>query len=154
VCSGEVFVRRMFIDLIGLLPTPAERERFVADADPKKRETLVDALLARDEFRDLWVMNWAEVLQIRTINGISPKGLQLYDQWLRQRVKKGDTFDQIVKDLLLAVGGTFENPVVNYFQTETSPILLAENAAQVFLGTRVQCAQCHNHPFGRWTMDD
>jgi hypothetical protein len=154
VCSDEVFVRRVFVDLIGLLPTPAEREKFVADADPKRREKLVDALLNRDEFRDLWVMKWAEVLQIRTINGISPKGLQLYDQWLRQRVKKGDTLDQIVKDLIPAVGGTFENPAVNYFQTETAPQLLAENVAQVFLGTRVQCAQCHNHPFDRWTMDD
>jgi hypothetical protein len=154
VCSDEVFVRRVYIDLIGLLPTPAEREKFLADADPKKREKLVDSLLARGEFSDIWVMKWAELLQIRTVNGISPKGLQLYDKWLRDRVKKGDTLDTIVKDLIPAVGGTFENPAVNYFQTETSPLLLAENVAQVFLGTRVQCAQCHNHPFDRWTMDD
>jgi len=154
VCSDETFVRRAYVDLIGLLPTPAERAAFLADADAKKREKLVDKLIAREEFRDIWVMKWAELLQIRTINGISSKGLQLYDKWLREKVRGGASIDQIVKELLPAVGGTFENPAVNYFQTETAPQLLAENVAQVFLGTRIGCAQCHNHPFDRWTMDD
>jgi hypothetical protein len=154
LCSDEVFLRRVYIDLIGLLPTPAERAKFLADPDPKKRARLVDVLLKRDEFRDLWVMKWAELLQIRTANGISPKGLRLYDSWLRDRVRAGATLDRIVSELLPASGGTFENPAVNYYQTETSPQLLAENVAQVFLGTRIQCAQCHNHPFDRWTMDD
>jgi hypothetical protein len=154
VCTDEVFLRRVYIDLIGLLPTPVEREKFLAYADPKKRAKLVDTLLKRDEFRDLWVMKWAELLQIRTVNGISPKGLRLYDRWLRDRVRAGATLDRIVSELLPASGGTFENPAVNYYQTETSPQLLAENVAQVLLGTRIQCAQCHNHPFDRWTMDD
>ena len=154
VCTDEAFVRRAYVDLIGLLPTPAERTAFLADADGKKREKLVDKLLERNEFRDIWTMKWAELLQVRTANGISPKGLQLYDGWLRSRVKAGATIDRIVRELLPAVGGTFENPAVNYYQTETTPALLAENVAQVFLGTRVGCAQCHNHPFDRWTMDD
>ncbi len=154
VCTDEEFLRRVYIDLIGLLPTPAERAKFLADASPKKRAKLVDELLKRDEFRDLWVMKWAELLQIRTANGISPKGLRLYDRWLRDRVRAGATLDRIVSELLPAAGGTFENPAVNYYQTETSPQLLAENVAEVFLGTRIQCAQCHNHPFDRWTMND
>jgi hypothetical protein len=154
LCTDEVFVRRAYLDLIGLLPTPAEREKFLADADPKKREKLVDTLIARPEFADIWVMKWAEVFQIRTANGLSPKGLLLYDKWLRDRIRSGATIDQVVKELLPASGGTFENPAVNYYQTETSPQLMAENVAQVFLGTRIQCAQCHNHPFDRWTMDD
>jgi hypothetical protein len=154
VCTDEVFLRRVYIDLLGLLPTSAERAKFLADADPKKRAKLVDELLKRDEFRDLWVMKWAELLQIRTANGISPKALRLYDRWLRDRVRAGATLDRIVSELLPASGGTFENPAVNYYQTETSPQLLAENVAEVFLGTRIQCAQCHNHPFDRWTMND
>ena len=154
VCNDEVFVRRVFIDLIGLVPTPAEREAFLADRDPKKREKLVDTLLERKDFRDMWVMKWAELLQVRTINGISAKGLKLYDGWLRDRIRKGATVDQVLQDVLPAIGGTFENPAANYYQTETDPNLLAENIAQVFLGTRIQCAQCHNHPFDRWTMDD
>jgi hypothetical protein len=154
LCTDEAFVRRVFIDIVGLLPSSSERDKFLADPDPKKREKLVDALLQREEFLDIWGMKWAEVLQVHTTNGISPKGLQLYDKWLRGRVKDGATIDRIARDLLSAAGGTFENPAVTYFQTETTPQLLGENVAEVFLGTRIQCAQCHNHPFDRWTMDD
>ncbi len=99
-------------------------------------------------------MKWAELLQIRTANGLSPKGLQLYDAWLRGRVRDGVTIDRIARELLPATGGSFDNPAVSYFQTETTPQQIAENVAQVFLGTRIQCAQCHNHPFDRWTLDD
>jgi hypothetical protein len=154
LCTDEAFLRRVYIDLIGLLPAPAERQKFLTDSDPKKREKLVDALLERDEFKDIWVMKWAEILQIRTANGMSKKALLLYDKWLRDRIRAGVTIDRVVRDLLPANGGTFENPAVNYYQTETTPALLAENVAQVFLGTRIQCAQCHNHPFDRWTMND
>lgn len=153
-CSDETFLRRVFIDLIGLLPTAERRQAFLDDPDPKKREKLIDELLERDEFLDLWVMKWAEMLQIRTANGLSPKGLLLYDAWLRDRVRSGATIDKIAHELLPASGGTFENPATSYYQTETTPQLLAENVAQALLGTRIQCAQCHNHPFDRWTMDD
>src|SRR5262249_4585339 len=114
-CSDEAFLRRVFIDLLGLLPTPVERAKVLADTDPKKREKLVDVLLEREEFRDIWVMKWAELLQIRTVNGISEKGLQLYDKWLRDRIRSGVTIDRVVHELLAANGGTFENPAVNYF---------------------------------------
>jgi hypothetical protein len=154
LCSDEVFLRRVYIDLIGLLPTPEQHKAFLDDPSPNKRDEVVDALIARDEFRDQWVMQWAEMLQIRTSNGVSPKGLQLYDKWLRERVHAGTTIDKIVRELIPATGGTFENPATSYYQTETTPQLLAEGAAQAFLGTRIQCAQCHNHPFDRWTMDD
>jgi hypothetical protein len=154
VCDDETFLRRAYIDVIGLLPSPAERDRFLADANPGKRAALADALIARDEFLDIWVMKWAELLQIRTANGLSPKGLERYDAWLRSRVRSGVTIDRIAAELLAATGGSFDNPAVSYFQTETTPQLIAENVAQVFLGTRIQCAQCHNHPFDRWTLDD
>ena len=153
-CSDEVFLRRVYVDLIGMLPTTQERSEFLAETDSEKRSKLVDALLARPEFQDIWVMKWAEMLQIRTVNGVSPKGLQLYDRWLRERIHSGVTIDQVVQELIPATGGTFDNPATSYYQTETTPQLLAENMAQAFLGTRIQCAQCHNHPFDRWTMDD
>ncbi|HEV3164393.1 MAG TPA: DUF1549 and DUF1553 domain-containing protein [Isosphaeraceae bacterium] len=154
VCSDETFLRRAYVDLIGLLPTAEDRARFLSDTNPDKRSVLIDSLLARSEFLDIWVMRWAELLQIRTANGLSPKGLQRYDSWLRDRVRAGVTIDKIARDLLPATGGSFDNPAVSYFQTETTPSLIAENVAQVFLGTRIQCAQCHNHPFDRWTLDD
>ncbi len=149
VCSDETFLRRAYLDLIGLLPTSEDRAKFLADTNPKKRSELIDSLLARSEFLDIWVMRWAELLQIRTANGLSPKGLQQYDAWLRDKVRAGVTIDTIARELIAATGGSFDNPAVSYFQTETTPSLIAENVAQVFLGTRIQCAQCHNHPFDR-----
>ncbi len=154
LCSDEVFLRRVYLDLIGLLPTATDRDQFLTSDSPNRREELVDTLLARPEFSDLWVMKWAELLQIRTANGVSPKGLLLYDRWLRDRIYAGMTIDKVIQELLPATGGTFDNPATSYYQTETTPQLLAENVAQSFLGMRIQCAQCHNHPFDRWTMDD
>jgi hypothetical protein len=154
LCGDEVFLRRVFIDLVGLLPTSAEQKEFARDADPDKRTKVIDRLLARREFLDLWIMRLGELLQLRGNNGMSDKGLLLYDRWLREQVHQGKPLDELLAELLPAQGGTFENPAVNYFQTETTPQILAENIAQVFLGTRIQCAQCHNHPFDRWTMDD
>lgn len=154
VCSDDVFLRRATIDLTGRLPSPEELRAFQADPAADKRSRMIDQLLESPDFTELWVMRWAELLQIRTSNGVSPKGLLLYDRWLRERVRAGVTIDKIVKELLPATGGTFENPATSYYQTETTPQLLAENVAQSFLGTRIQCAQCHNHPFDRWTMDD
>ncbi len=154
VCSDEVFLRRVTIDLTGLLPTPQERDDFLTDTAPDKRAKLVDTLMARDAFLDQWMMKFAELLQIRTANGASRKSLLLYDRWLRAQMRSGATIDQIIAQLLPATGGTFENPATSYYQTETTPQLLSENIAQALLGTRIQCAQCHNHPFDRWTMDD
>jgi hypothetical protein len=154
VCDDETFLRRAFIDLIGRLPSPVEREQFLADSRNEKRVLLADDLMKRAEFLDMWIMKWAELLQIRTTNGLSPKGLERYDSWLRDRIHSGVTIDRIAAELLAASGGSFDNPAVTYFQTETTPQLIAENVAQVFLGTRIQCAQCHNHPFDRWTLED
>ncbi|MBU6172584.1 MAG: DUF1549 domain-containing protein, partial [Planctomycetes bacterium] len=154
IASDEQFLRRVYIDMIGLLPTVVEYEEFMSDRSADKRSRMIERLVQRPEFKDVWVMKWAELLQIRTSNGVSPKALRLYDQWLREAVHRGDRIDQLVCRILPATGGTLENPATNYYQTETTPQLIAENVAQVFLGTRIQCAQCHNHPFDRWTMDD
>jgi len=155
VCDDEAFLRRVSLDLVGLLPTPADRARFLTDSAPDKRARLVDELIARKEFVEIWVMKWAEILQIRSQgNDVSPKGAILYHQWLDRRIAANEPVDRMVRDLLTASGGTFASPPTNYFQLERNTLKLAENVAQAFLGTRIQCAQCHNHPFDRWTMDD
>ncbi len=154
VTTDQQFLRRATLDLVGRLPDTEQLDRFVNDPASDKRDRLVDALISESDFKKIWIMHWAELLQIRTSNGMSPKALALYDQWLRQCVDEGKNIDQIVQELLPSSGGTFSNPAANYYQTETSPQLVAESVAQVFLGTRIQCAQCHNHPFDRWTMDD
>ncbi|MDB6076298.1 MAG: hypothetical protein JWO82_45 [Akkermansiaceae bacterium] len=156
LCGDEVFLRRVFLDIVGHLPEPSERERFLADTSDKKREALVDDLLTRKEFFDIWVMKWSELLQIRSfdVGQVSYKATLGYFEWLRGKIVSGEPFNNIVKELLSAEGGTFANPPTNFFQLEQNPLKLTENVAQVFMGTRIQCAQCHNHPFDRWTMDD
>ncbi len=158
VCDDETYIRRVFIDIVGRLPEPSEREKFLADTDPKKREALVDELISRKEFSEMWVMKWAELLQIRTFNNgpqqVSYKAALGYYNWLRDRIAGNMPFNDIVRELLSSEGGTFSSPATNFFQIEQDPLKLTENVAQVFMGTRIQCAQCHNHPFDRWTMDD
>jgi hypothetical protein len=131
---------------------------FLADKNPNKRSALIDSLLERKEFTELWVMKWAELLQIRSsINNNQPpfyKNALLYYNWLSERIGKNVPINEIVVELLAATGGTVSSPAVNFYQTELDQLKLTENVAQVFMGMRIQCAQCHNHPFDRWTMDD
>ncbi|HEX8911486.1 MAG TPA: DUF1549 domain-containing protein, partial [Humisphaera sp.] len=155
LCSDEVFARRLYLDVVGLLPTPEQVSEFVADADPKKREKLVDKLLERKEFVELWVMKFAELLRIRSDNQqVSYKAALSYFNWLQDQIANNVPMDQVVQKLLSADGGTFNNPATNYYQIERDTLKVAEDAAQVFMGMRIQCAQCHNHPFDRWTQDD
>ncbi|MGL4549733.1 MAG: DUF1549 domain-containing protein, partial [Gemmataceae bacterium] len=154
VCDDETFLRRVYVDVIGVLPTVEEYDRFVASKDPAKREKLVDELLGRKEFAELWVLKWAELLQIRSSLQVSYKAMLLYYEWLQGKIAKNVPVDEWVRELLGASGGTFKSPATNYYQNETDIIKVTENVAQVFMGMRIQCAQCHNHPFDRWTMDD
>lgn len=157
LCSDEIFLRRIFIDITGMLPTSAQREQFLADSDPKKREKLIDSLLDRKEFIELWVMKWAELLKIRSDpgqQGYSYKAALRYYDWLKDSLQHNVPFDQIVRDLIGSSGGSFDAPQTNYYVFERETLKLAQNTAQVFMGIRVQCAQCHNHPFDRWTLDD
>ncbi len=155
--DGE-FLRRVYVDVVGLVPKAEETRAFLADQNPKKRELLVDALLNKKEFTELWVMKWAELLQVRSgvNNNTAPfyKNTLLYYNWLQDRIAKNVPLNEIVVELLSASGGTVSNPPVNYYQMELDPIKVTENIAQVFMGMRIQCAQCHNHPFDRWTMND
>ncbi|MDB5313500.1 MAG: hypothetical protein JWO38_7702 [Gemmataceae bacterium] len=153
-CTDEVFVRRVYLDITGILPTPEEYARFIVSKLPNKRDLLVDELLDRKEFAELWVLKWAELLQIRSSNQVSYKAMLLYYNWLQDKIARNVPTDEWVRELLGANGGTFKNPVTNYYQLETDILKVTENVAQVFMGMRVQCAQCHNHPFDRWTMND
>ncbi len=158
LADDESFLRRVFLDVVGLPPTLEEREKFLADTRPDKRAVLIDDLLTRKEFTEMWVMKWAELLQIRTFNNgpnqVSYKAALNYYQWLRERIAGNMPFNELVREILSAKGGTFSSPATNYFQIEQDVLKLTENTAQIFMGTRIQCAQCHNHPFDRWTADD
>ena len=156
VCDDATFLRRASLDITGLLPEEEAAAKFLADTAPDKREKLVDELLGRKEFIELWVMKWAELLQIRSsnVNQVSYKSTLLYFNWLKDKLARNVPFNLIVQELLGSTGGTFTNPATNYYQIERDTLKVAENVAQVFMGMRLQCAQCHNHPFDQWTMDD
>ena len=153
VCSDEVFVRRAFLDVISALPTPDEVRAFLADQAADKRARLVDLLLQRPEFADAQAMAWAEVLGA-SAERMEQKGVTELTRWLRAAFAAGRPFDEVVRELLTSNGATFASPAANYWLAADQPHLLGEHTAQNFLGIRLQCAQCHNHPFENWTMDD
>lgn len=154
LCTDEEFLRRITIDITGQLPTEEEYSQFVNDVAPQKRQELIDRLLERKEFSEIWAMKFAQLLMIKSTINVSYKSAFLYNQWLTDKFARNVPIDEMVRELFGSTGGTFSNPATNYYQIETDTLKRAENAAQVFMGIRTQCAQCHNHPLDRWTMND
>ncbi|TWT37337.1 hypothetical protein KOR34_22850 [Posidoniimonas corsicana] len=155
LADDEEFLRRVTIDIAGRLPTVDERKVFLEDADPAKRAAKIDELLAGTEFAQVWAAKWCDLLMVRELpNRVEYKPMFLYSQWVTEQIAQDRPFDQVVRDLIGASGTSFDTPQVNFYQAEPDQKKIAENVAQVFLGIRIQCAQCHNHPFDRWTMDD
>lgn len=153
-CTDEEFLRRVTIDIVGLLPTEEEYLEYMADNSADKRAKLVDRLLERKEFSEIWAMKWAQLLMVKSNNQVSYKAAFQYSSWLTNQLANNQPIDQIVQKLIASSGGVFEQPATNFYQVERNTLKTAENVAQVFMGIRTQCAQCHNHPFDRWTMDD
>lgn len=153
LCSDAEFVRRAYLDCVGRLPTVAETRAFLADPDPAKRDKLIEALVELPEFADFWALKWADVLR-SSRKTIQVKGSYGFQVWLRGHLLRNTPWDEVVRELLTASGNTFANPPANYYRIVKDPQSLAETTAQLFLGVRMQCAKCHNHPFERWTQDD
>jgi hypothetical protein len=161
LCTDEEFVRRAYLDLCGILPSPEECRVFLVDAAPDKRARLIDVLLERPEFADLLAHKWLDVLRSNRLT-IQIKGSHTYHLWLRSHIERNTPWNKVVAELLSASGSTFANPPANYFRgpyDNGAPVVrsateLAESTAQLFFGIRLQCAKCHNHPFERWTQND
>ena len=151
--SDAEFLRRVFLDVIGQLPTLDETRAFLGDERPDKRELLIDRLLERPEFASFWASKWADILRL-TEKSVSKPGAEKYWRWLRRAFERNTPYDEFARSLLTSVGSTFENPAANYFRAATDSEDAAESTAQVFLGFRLACAKCHNHPFERWTQDN
>lgn len=154
LCDDATFIRRVTIDLSGTVPTAEEVIAFCKDPSAGKRSALIERLLQSDGFTRIWVLRFAEMLQIRSNRNVSVKATHLYHQWLKEQFQRSVPVDQIVTQLLCSTGSTFTSPESNFYEMEKDGLKIAENVAQSFMGTRIQCAQCHNHPFDRWTMDD
>ena len=144
---------RIYLDVLGILPTPDEVREFVADSSPTRRDRVIDRLLVRPEFYDFWALKFADVLRS---NGrlIQTKGAYVFHRWIRECLERNLPMDQLVRELLTSDGSTFKNPAANYYRISRDPESAVETTAQLFLGVRIQCAKCHNHPFERWTQDD
>jgi hypothetical protein len=153
LCTDAEFIRRAYLDVCGILPSPKEVRDFLADGSSNKRARLIDALLERPEYADFWALKWSDVFR-STRKAIQVKGTHVFQRWLRDRIVQNVGFDALVRELLTASGNTFANPPANYYRVARDPQNLAETTAQLFFGVRMQCAKCHNHPFERWTQDD
>jgi hypothetical protein len=153
LCTDNEFVRRVYLDLLGMLPSANEARAFVSDRRGDKRQRLIDELLRRPEFADFWALKWADLLRTEE-KVLDTKGVQAFHRWIRESIAVNKPLDQFVREILTARGSTYENPAANYLRALRDPVLRAESVAQLFLGTRLQCAKCHNHPFDRWTQND
>ncbi len=162
LCSDEAFIRRASLDVIGTLPTPAEVRTFLAETNPNKRSQLIDDLLQRPEFIDYWALQLGDLLQNRKerdhdVRGT--KGVRALHQWVRAQLLANRSWRDIATDVLLAEGSTSQNPAVGYFvvtvgEKPSDESEVADSVAQAFLGTRIGCARCHNHPLEKYTQDD
>lgn len=153
LCTDEQFIRRVSLDVLGILPDPEEVRAFVADRDENKRESLIDRLLARPEYSKFWAQKWGDLLRVST-KLIGKAGVHKFSRWLENSVATNQPYDQFASLILLAEGSTREQPAGNFFRSAADTSDSMETVAQVFLGTRIQCAKCHNHPFERWTQDN
>ena len=153
VCGDSTFLRRAYLDAIGRLPAPEEARAFLDDQGPDKRSRLVDRLVDRPEFADFWALKWADVLRNEE-KTMGEKGAWVFQRWLRDQLAKDTPLDELVRRIVAGLGSTWQNPPSSFYRTNRDPMTAAESVSQVFLGIRLQCARCHNHPFDVWTQDD
>ena len=188
------FLRRAYLDALGVLPTPAEVREFLAECEAERVQSVggkaqgaiaqtrhsrapthphthtstppvqsvpaletrarwIEKLLERPEFADFWTMKWGDILRLEE-RSLDTTGAAAYQRWLRESIAANKPLDQFARELLTASGSTYANPPANYYRRTRTPLELAETTAQVFMGTRILCAKCHNHPFEAWKQDD
>jgi len=153
LASDAVFLRRAYLDVLGVLPSVEETRRFLAESHPDKRARLIDALLERPELADFWALKWSDLLHNEE-KALDKKGVRLFHAWIRRSIADGKPLNEFARELIASRGSTYSHPAANWYRALRDPQARAEAAAQVFLGIRMQCARCHNHPFDRWTQTD
>jgi hypothetical protein len=155
--SDEIFVRRLYLDVVGRIPTLKETNDFLSDTAKDKRAKLIDALIASDAYTDNFYNYWSDILRMKstlTVGNSQPAGAA-YGNWLRESLKTNKPYDQMVRELVTADGKTYENGAVGfYIRDYNMPLDNMAVTTKIFLGTSMVCAQCHNHPFDKWTQMD
>jgi hypothetical protein len=149
--ADATFIRRVFLDTAGILPTVEEVENFLMDKSSDKRARLIDALLERPEYVDYWAYKWSDLLLVSS-RRLRPNAVRDFYNWIRDGVEDNKPWDRFVNEIFTGSGNSRQNGALNYFALHKDPIDLTENTTQAFLGQRLTCARCHNHPLEKWTQ--
>jgi len=150
--DDATFLRRARLDTTGVLPTPEETRAFIADASPAKRDALINKLLESKEFADYWTYRWSDLFLVSGSH-LRPEAVKTYSKWLHSEVEKNSPWDQLVRQVVTAKGGSLEQGATNFYAVHQEPEAMAENISQAFMGLSINCAKCHNHPLEKWTND-
>lgn len=154
VCDDATFLRRVYVDIAGILPTEKEVSEFITNKDNDKRKKVIDDLLERPEYADLFANKWNLVLRNRKQQNEDRDGLYTFYEWIWESIDKNKPYDQFVKEIIAASGDSRMSPPVIWYREVASTDALVEDTAQLFLGVRIQCARCHHHPFEKWSQND
>ena len=154
ICDDSTFLRRAAIDIAGRLPTPAETKKFLADQDPAKREKWINSLVQSAGYADYFASKWSALLRNKRSEATQIRGTYAFNAWIRDSLMANKPFDQFVREILAASGDMGQNPPVAWYRQVRTPNSQLEDTAQLFLGMRLQCAQCHHHPYEKWSQQD
>lgn len=163
ICDDPTFLRRAFLDATGSIPTVAQTDAFLQDTDPNKREKLIDSLLGltgdpnldihNDHYASYWTLKWADLIRNNS-KDVGDQGMWALHNWLRGSFLENKAFSKMVSEIVTAKGSIYSNGPANYYRINKNSTELAESTAQLFLGVRLQCAQCHHHPFEKYSQED
>jgi hypothetical protein len=155
LCTDDEFIRRVYLDLTGTLPTPAQVRTFLASKEADKRDKLVDNLLETPEYSYLFANKWADVLRVKRAGQPGrAEGTFAFHNWIRESIAADRPYDQMTRAILAASGDESTAPPTMWYRDLREPQQFVDDAAQVFLGLRMACAQCHHHPYEKWSQDD
>ncbi|MFO0941774.1 MAG: DUF1553 domain-containing protein [Pirellulales bacterium] len=151
-CDDATFVRRVYVDLTGSLPSPEVVKNFLAGNEVSKREKLIDGLLASKDYVDYWTYRWSDLLLVNG-NLLRPAAVEAFYKWIRSQVESNTAWDQFARQIVLAKGDSIQQGATNFYAIHQSPEAMTENTCLAFMGLSIECAKCHNHPLERWTND-
>ena len=152
LCDDNTFIRRLYLDTLGVLPSRQHLNRFLADTRSDRRARLIDSILDRPEYVDHWAYKWSDLLLVSS-RELEPAAMWSYYDWIRNGVARNRPWDRFIEELVTATGSNLENGAVNYWLIHQQPQEITENLSQAFLGISLTCARCHNHPLEKWTQD-
>uniref|UniRef100_A0A7C2NYY1 DUF1549 domain-containing protein n=1 Tax=Schlesneria paludicola TaxID=360056 RepID=A0A7C2NYY1_9PLAN len=163
LCDDHTFLRRIFLDATGTLPTAEEIAEFIADPSPNKRQLWIDRLLGfaesprsglyNERYAAYWTLKWSDLLRNNS-RDLQDQGMWAFHNWIKEQFRANVSYDRFVQQLVQGKGSVYSNGPANYFLVSSNPNEMAESTAQLFLGARLQCAQCHHHPFEKYSQDD